>query len=836
MMFATLIKNLHKALIRAIFTYLLLCQNIGLASNQNALNTPLSVTSIPLEFQDMAQDFLNEVSVYYNGDLVGDFRIEIIDGKLQFIEPQKLIDKIKGLANPSEMITRLSLPFDTNTTYACPDKKSGIPVCSSFKANKLSIVFNPDWFRVDLFIPAKYLRTLSHNNYLIKTPGLTFPSWLNNFLLTAAGKFKDIQTGSGTQTLFNTGSISSGDLALNYQLATTRVSNNGTSTINNNFNELAATYYLDRYQYQTGYLQTPGNYFVSNQRIFGVGISSNKNLLNQSYLYKYAQNLSLYLDNPSQVNIYKDDNLMSSDDYPAGLQQIDTSNLPYGSYQIKIVITDFLGATKEITQFFFKNTSLPPAQFPDLFIYTGYLSNTTTDNNYFPDYQNDSYVVNFGSNLKIGRHWGAKAAWLQVKDDIYLDFGLYAVYEKTYFEPSFMVSAQNDYGAALNITYQHNDFLSSNLFIRSLWAEKTTEQQAQVVDLFTTTNTQLNYSLSINYNQHNAVLSSTLDKTQGTPVDYTLSTSYNYPIYSTKALKVSLGFSSNYTKNNFSIATNITITFGSTHWATTASNRYNSASSTFSNELAVAYTTQESNNITNASLNYINEDSNNGLSAYLYQQSENILLRSNLNYSNTNEAIYNLTLSSAIAWSYPFSFGLGYIANTQPLPAGALISVTSSSGEDGEFEVYDYTRNIGKLNLNQAKLFPLEAFREHQISIRSISNSAYEFDADTKNNTVMPGNILNNHWQVIQYITASAILVNPDKEPITDAYLVINDNIYSSDSNGLIYFEYPNSSDQLIFTLSSGGKCSITNIPKAPSKTSYILNIGTIICYSSNSK
>lgn len=115
-------------------------------------------------------------------------------------------------------MTRLSLPFDTNTTYACPDKKTGIPVCSNFKANKLSIIFNPDWFRVDLFIPAKYLTTLSQNNYLIKTPGLTSPSWLNNFLLTAAGKFKDIQTGSGTQTLFNTGAISSGNLALDLSI------------------------------------------------------------------------------------------------------------------------------------------------------------------------------------------------------------------------------------------------------------------------------------------------------------------------------------------------------------------------------------------------------------------------------------------------------------------------------------------------------------------------------------------------------------------------------------------------------------------------------------------
>jgi hypothetical protein len=91
-----------------------------------------------------------------------------------------------------------------------------------------------------------------------------------------------------------------------------------------------------------------------------------------------GRQIQVFLQSRGEVAIFKDQRLVSSRIYDAGNQIIDTSALPGGAYDITLRIRDSGGERIE-TQYYVKNSSLPPEDEPYYFLELGQLTDLTGD-------------------------------------------------------------------------------------------------------------------------------------------------------------------------------------------------------------------------------------------------------------------------------------------------------------------------------------------------------------------------------------------------------------------------------------------------------------------------
>ena len=252
----------------------------------------LSEDDVPEGFADLATSFQSEVSVYYQGQFVGDFSADYKDDLLTFTNPEKIIKVLDFFKNTTLIEKILSQPLASNQALICADKEV-IPVCKKPETKIVSIVFNPDLFRADLFVNNDYVNAKKHK-YLIDKPDNQL-AWLNGFNLVASGSIDEPQ--GSLYTITNGGVLNYGLINLNYQLLT-RITDfrSQDQTITHQFQNLDLSYYYDRYRINVGFLNSIGNYFVSNQYFFGMQIQTDRHLLDSKYTGKYGSKLEVFLD------------------------------------------------------------------------------------------------------------------------------------------------------------------------------------------------------------------------------------------------------------------------------------------------------------------------------------------------------------------------------------------------------------------------------------------------------------------------------------------------------------------------------------------------------------
>jgi len=112
---------------------------------------------------------------------------------------------------------------------------------------------------------------------------------------------------------------------------------------------------------------TSGLYRSNPLRVFGetevVGVRARSSLRTRTRLYldrAYGSRLRVFLTRRSLVQIFRDGRLLTGRVYDVGNQELDTSELPSGAYEVQIVITDPVSGQSRESQFFAKTTDLPP--------------------------------------------------------------------------------------------------------------------------------------------------------------------------------------------------------------------------------------------------------------------------------------------------------------------------------------------------------------------------------------------------------------------------------------------------------------------------------------------
>ncbi|NDC36692.1 MAG: hypothetical protein EBZ48_01420, partial [Proteobacteria bacterium] len=108
------------------------------------------------------------------------------------------------------------------------------------------------------------------------------------------------------------------------------------------------------YRGRAGFLQTSGTQFAPSLQYLGLNFETAEELFLDQDLIRGSR-LEVFIPNRSRVEFYRDSRLLAVQVLDFGLQEIDTTAFPQGSYDIDIVITDSFGVVTRERRFFAKS-------------------------------------------------------------------------------------------------------------------------------------------------------------------------------------------------------------------------------------------------------------------------------------------------------------------------------------------------------------------------------------------------------------------------------------------------------------------------------------------------
>lgn len=384
------------------------------------------IDSPPPGFEMVRMSQHLRVSILFMHQHIGFFYINIHNGQLKFHSPEQLLAQLTGIKNKKEVLRLLKQSFPLNIE-CYPNDMASLPFsCEVLKKEPAYIIYNPKEEAVYLYLAASYFKKPKRNDTIEFLPPSTANwSYLNK--LGAAGSFSNdnplfaSQIYPSTPNYYNL--YSNNVWAYKNSSIIGNISqNNG---INNGQRFQIQNFYAQHFArdkiYMGGYITNPTSPFFQTQIIAGAAIKTTLETVRNAEDIMVTP-LVIFVPQASQVDIFKNEQLIFSQYLEAGYQHINTGNFPEGGYELTIKI----GPSNIIRRFFSKGSSLPPAYAPQFYVIGGYLTNGMILNHNAYDFLPgilDIPVLQAGINKRIGERVAFLSDILLNSHQGLMDFG-----------------------------------------------------------------------------------------------------------------------------------------------------------------------------------------------------------------------------------------------------------------------------------------------------------------------------------------------------------------------------------------------------------------------------
>jgi Mat/Ecp fimbriae outer membrane usher protein len=317
--------------------------------------TTLPATSIgvPEGFEDLDGPVETLFDVYFQEKRIGAVPGRLEDGYFTFLNPETVANKLPGVI-AEEVRFLLSNPLGANENLRClPGETEG---CNVLPSGSTGIIVDPELFRVDLFLGREYRNAASTSGLTRLGDPISGLSVIQNIAASLSASGTDSELAIEQDNPVRFGFAADTLASLGRTSLVSRVV--GTDERGLEVDELYAQHYFDRTRIAGGLVQTTGSTSLSGFRMYGAEISS-FNGQARNLTTEVATPIDVVLPRVSRVEIYKDGTLYSALQYSAGLQQLDTTRLPVGSYPVRIVARDASGVVLDEVRSFTKAADLP---------------------------------------------------------------------------------------------------------------------------------------------------------------------------------------------------------------------------------------------------------------------------------------------------------------------------------------------------------------------------------------------------------------------------------------------------------------------------------------------
>ncbi|HEY7807188.1 MAG TPA: TcfC E-set like domain-containing protein [Croceibacterium sp.] len=330
-------------------------------SSADAAGPAVITVGEPAGFSDLAEQTLL-VDVYFGGVRRGEAKIVATPDAVKIGDPAALVGLLPAVADRAAVEAALaSADLPANSGRAC-SQTSDRSTCGRLSPEVAGVILDRDKLRLDVFLNPKLLAVHDNveNKYLpAPAGGLSIINAIGAVLSGRSGPGRDyynlqdqLVLGDGTRRVRADLSYATG-----YGVEAER---------------LAAEWDRPELRFSAGALWAPGNELTGRRKVIGAGIESQIDTrLDKDEIL--GSPVVVYLDQRARVDVMRDGRVLNSAIYEAGNQQVDTSNLPEGSYQIVLRIDEPGRPTREERRFFTKSRRVPSRGRTDFFAFGGML-------------------------------------------------------------------------------------------------------------------------------------------------------------------------------------------------------------------------------------------------------------------------------------------------------------------------------------------------------------------------------------------------------------------------------------------------------------------------------
>ncbi|MGB5353613.1 MAG: TcfC E-set like domain-containing protein [Woeseia sp.] len=355
----------------------------------------------PPGFEDLAGPQTTEIDVYYGGRLQFTTLARYELDTVELLNPAEVVAAIPRVADRMMLAEALNGPLQANADRIC--RYSGQSECGVLDPPIAGVIFDESRFRLDLFVAPFLLEAQTvHVSKFLPAPTADFSSLhMVSMSLSGGDGFEQSGYNFGATSLF---ARHADRLRARYDIA-----DNGFS-----LSELSWQRDLPGWQYEVGSFRSPGRSiaFLGERNIIGARMGASLDTRADLDTAE-ATPIYLFLNQRSRVDIRRDGQLLDSRFYDAGNQQLDTSRLPDGAYDIEVRLND--GSSPESRQrfFFVRSARLPPIDQPLYFFEVGRLAQTGDravpelgPNNWLRTGIARRFIANFGAETELVQNAG----------------------------------------------------------------------------------------------------------------------------------------------------------------------------------------------------------------------------------------------------------------------------------------------------------------------------------------------------------------------------------------------------------------------------------------------
>ncbi|WP_057884570.1 TcfC E-set like domain-containing protein [Tsuneonella troitsensis] len=313
----------------------------------------------PDGFSDLTRDHELMVDVYFGGIRRGEAIVRVSPDQVTFAEPAAVVSILPSLADASAVLQTISLPLPANGDLACTPSSDRLR-CGRLAPNDVGVIFSRDRFRLDIFLNPRFVRIEDR----IEERYLPVPARQLS-LVNSIGGFVSGQSEGGERyvNIQNQLVVARGEQRLRADFSFQ--DGNGISV-----DRMVAEWDKPERRYSAGLFWTAGNSLVGSTRIVGLGIESQIDT-RRDREQLFGSPVIVYLDRRARVDALYDGRVVSSKIYEAGSQQIDTSGLPEGSYELTLRIDEPGDLIREERRFYSKNRRIPSLGRSDFYLFGG---------------------------------------------------------------------------------------------------------------------------------------------------------------------------------------------------------------------------------------------------------------------------------------------------------------------------------------------------------------------------------------------------------------------------------------------------------------------------------
>jgi hypothetical protein len=350
---------------------------------------PVITVSEPEGFESLSREQALVVDVYFGGVDRGEARVLVAPGKLTFLEPAGLV-RLLPEVDQAAALPLLSEPLATHPDLACTEGSERAR-CGRLSPDTAGVIFDRDRFRVDVFLNPRFLEV--HDALVEK---YLPPSGGGLSMVNDIGALLSGQTGPGADYYNLHDRLIVGDGARRLRADLSLATDHGFGA-----ESIAAEWDRPELRYSAGALWSRGSDLTGRRKLLGGGIETQIDTrLDKDRVY--GSPIVVYLERRARVDVVRDGRVMSSAVYDAGNQSIETADLPDGSYEIVLRITEAGQPAREERRFFSKSQRIPSLGRTDFFAFGGMLVEGRDSGALKPS--NHPYAEG-GVSHRLSRHW-----------------------------------------------------------------------------------------------------------------------------------------------------------------------------------------------------------------------------------------------------------------------------------------------------------------------------------------------------------------------------------------------------------------------------------------------